>query len=278
MDRLRFGPAGIPLSAKKSDIIEGLKVTHELNLDAFELEFVRGINFKKENIPKVKEIAKDFDIVLTAHAPYFINLNAKEEEKIKKSIERIIKTAELLDKLDGYSVIFHPGYYLKQDPKKVFENIKEKLKIIEKEVIDKGLKVDIRPELMGKRSSFGSLEEIVEICVGFEKIKPGIDFAHLHARTKAFNTKEEFVKVLELIEEKLGKEHLKDMHIHISGIEYDDKGEKQHLPLENSDLNWKNLIKVLKEYKVKGVVISESPLLEKDAIKMKDFYLKERFK
>ncbi len=273
MDRLRFGPAGIPLAAKKGDIIDGLKTTHDLGLGAFELEFVRGINFKKDNIPKVRKIAKDLDIVLTAHAPYFINLNAKEEEKAKKSIERIIKTAELLDKLGGYSVIFHPGYYLKQTPKKVFENIRKKLEIIEKEVIDEGLKVDIRPELMGKRSAFGSLKEIVEICEGFEKIKPGIDFAHLHARTKEFNTKEEFAKVLELIEEKLGKRYLKDMHIHISGIEYNDKGERWHLPLDESDLNWKDLIKVLKDYKVKGVVISESPLLEKDAIKMKKYYL-----
>lgn len=272
MDKLRFGPAGIPLCVKNSDIVEGLKKTNELKLDAFELEFVRGINFKKENIPKVRELSKKLDIVLTAHAPYFINLNAKEEKKIKQSIERIIKTSELLDKLNGYSVIFHAGYYMKEDPKKVYEKIKKQLKIVENELNEKGLSVYVRPEIMGKRSSFGSLEEIIEICSEFEKIKPGVDFAHLHARTKKYNSKEEFEYVLELIEKKLGKEELKNMHIHISGIEYNEKGERYHLPLDESDLNWRDLIKVLKEFNIKGVVISESPIIEQDAIKMKNYY------
>ncbi len=272
MDRLRFGPAGIPLCCKKNELIEGLKTTSQLSLDAFEIEFVRGININFNKIPEIKKIAKELDIVLTAHAPYYINLNAKEETKIKKSIERILKTAEILNKLDGFSVVFHPGYYLKEDPAKVFNKIKEQFKKIEKKALEEGLKVDIRPEIMGRVSCFGSLEEILKICEGFEIIKPAIDFAHLHARTSAYNTVQEFKEVLGKIENVLGKEELNNMHIHISGIEYDKKGEKKHLPLEKSDLKWKELIKTIKEFKVKGIIISESPILEEDAIRMKNYY------
>ena len=104
---------------------------------------------------------------------------------------------------------------------------------------------------------------------------PCIDFAHMHARTAGKNnTYEEFKEMLMQVEKTLGKEGLKNMHIHLSGIHYTEKGERHHLPLQESDMNYKDLLKTLREFKSAGVLISESPIIEKDALLMKKYYEK----
>lgn len=235
-----------------------------------ELEFVRGVNIRPELAKKIKYVAKKNDVVLTAHAPYYINLNAKEKEKVESSKRRIIQSAERLYEAGGWSVVFHAGYYLKEHPEKVYQKIESTLKDIERELKDRGIEVWLRPELTGKPTQFGDLKELIKLSQNLELVLPAIDFAHAHARNKGkCNSEEEWREMLALIENELGREALDNMHIHISGIEYTEKGEKRHLNLEESDLKWEDLLKVLKEFKVKGVVISESPNIEGDALLMK---------
>ena len=273
VDRLRFGTAGIPLSTDKRSTIDGIKRVRELGLDAMELEFVRGVNMKTELAKKVKYVAKKNDILLTAHAPYYINLNAAEKAKIEASKNRIVQSAERLYEAGGWSVVFHAGYYLKQPPESVYQRILEALKDIQRELMDRGIKVWIRPELTGKPTQFGDLKEIVKLSEELEMVLPTIDFAHAHARNKGkCNSTEEWCEMLAFMEDRLGREALDNMHIHMSGIEYTAKGEKKHLPLQESDMNWEDLLRVLKEFKVKGVVISESPNIEDDALLMKKKY------
>ncbi|AEC51817.1 hypothetical protein PNA2_0901 [Pyrococcus sp. NA2] len=270
IDKLRFGTAGIPLSTPKPSTIAGIERVRELGLDAMELEFVRGINIKPELAKKIKYVAQKNDVILTAHAPYYINLNAKEKEKVEASKRRIVQSAERLYEAGGWSLVFHAGYYLNQPKEKVYENIKLALKDIERELLDKGIKVWLRPELTGKQTQFGELKELVNLSQELEMVLPAIDFAHAHARNKGkCNSEEEWREMLTLIESELGREALNNMHIHISGIEYGEKGEKRHLNLQDSDLKWEDLLRVLKEFKVRGVVISESPNIEGDAILMK---------
>ncbi|MDV3104398.1 deoxyribonuclease IV [Thermococcus waiotapuensis] len=273
VDRLRFGTAGIPLSTPKRSTIDGITHVRNLGLDAMELEFVRGVNLSPELAKKVKYVAKKNDVLLTAHAPYYINLSAAEKAKVETSKSRIIQSAELLHEAGGWSVVFHAGYYLKQPKESVYQRILEALRDIEKELMDKGVKVWIRPELTGKPTQFGDLEEIVKLSEELEMVLPTIDFAHAHARNKGkCNSTEEWHGMLVIIEDRLGREALDSMHIHVSGIEYTDKGEKRHLNLQESDMKWEDLLGVLKEFRVKGVVISESPNIEGDALLMKKKY------
>ena len=273
VDRLRFGTAGIPISTPKRSTIDGIEHVRRLGLDAMELEFVRGVNLKPELAKKIKYVAKKHDVLLTAHAPYYINLNANEKAKVEASKRRIIQSAERLYDAGGWSVVFHAGYYLKQDPAKVYDRIKAELKDIERELMDRGIKVWIRPELTGKPTQFGDLKEIVKLSEELETVLPTIDFAHAHARNRGkCNTVEEWREMLSFMEDRLGREALDNMHIHISGIEYTEKGERNHLNLQESDMNWEDLLRVLKEFRVKGVVISESPNIEGDAILMKKKY------
>ncbi|NPA38546.1 MAG: TIM barrel protein [Candidatus Nanohaloarchaeota archaeon] len=270
-DRLRIGTGGIPLSTPNPTILSGIKRIRELGLDAMELEFVRSVNLSKENAKIAKRIAEENDVVLTAHAPYYINLNAVEKEKIDASIKRILLTAERTWEAGGYSIVFHAAYYLKSAKSDTYKKVKRAVEFIVKNLQDRGIEIWIRPETTGKPTQFGDLDELIKLSQEVEMVLPCVDFAHLHARSNGkFNTYEEFSEVLSKIEEGLGRDALDNMHIHFSGIEYGEKGEKNHLTLKESDLNYEDMVRAWKDFKIKGVAISESPNLEGDALLIKN--------
>lgn len=260
------------MPAKADSTIDGIKLIGKLGLGCMELEFVRGVRMGEKLALQVREIAEQEKVVLTAHGPYYINLNAKEKAKVEASKRYIIETAYIASICNAYSIVFHAGYYLQEDPKKVYVTIKGNIEEIMKKVSTFKDKPFIRTELTGKRSQFGDIDEIIGLSSEIKGVLPCIDFSHNHAREGKSNTYKEFAGLLEKIEKKLGEEALKNMHIHISGIEYTDKGEIRHLDLKDSDLNYKELMKALKDFKTAGVVICESPNLEEDALLLKKEY------
>jgi len=133
-------------------------------------------------------------------------------------------------------------------------------------------RVWVRPEIMGKGSQFGTIDEVLSLSIELEGVAPCIDFAHWHARTGGFNSYPEFASILSLVRERLGETALDNMHIHVSGINYGNKGEIKHLNLKESDLQYVELLKALKDYDVKGLVICESPNLEEDALLLQKSY------
>jgi deoxyribonuclease-4 len=270
INSLIFGTAGIPLSTSKRNSIDGVSQVRKLGLGAMEVEFVRGVNMSEELALEVGKKAKEEDVVLTSHAPYYINLNASEKQKIHASINRILQTARRAKAFGGYSITFHPAYYMKVDKEKVYNEVMTHMKTIVKTLQDEGNDVWIRPETTGKGTQFGHVDELIKMSSELDQVLPCVDFAHLHARSNgSYNTYEELKKVMESMEKHLGKNALKNMHVHMSGIAYGEKGEKHHLFLKDSDMNYKAVMKVLKEFNCKGVVISESPNIEKDAMLMK---------
>ena len=273
MDNLLFGTAGIPLNSKGSTTAEGIASVKELGLDAMELEFVRSVNITKEKAPEVRKSAEKNSIVLTCHAPYYINLNSTENVKLKASIYRILNSARIADLCGAWSVCFHPGFYQKSTKEEAYKRVKDSLNEIIKTLKKEDNTIWIRPETTGKETQFGNLDEILNLSNELENVMPCIDFAHFHARTNGgYNSYKEFSEILGKIEKKFGKKGLENMHIHITGIAYGEKGEKHHLNLKESDLKYKELIKVLKDFNVKGVVISESPNIEGDALLCKKVY------
>jgi len=269
MDRLRFGPAGVPLSSSKRDTLSGIEETYKLGLDAMELEFVYGVKLKDEIAIEAKSLAKKYDIVLTAHAPYYINLNAKEEVKRKKSIQMLKDSIRALALAGGWSVVFHPGWYMNTTKEEAYRRVKESLKEVVNYAKEFSFKVWIRPETMEGEKKFGNFDEVIKLSQELEMVLPCIDFAHLRYRYKN-NSTDFFRSILEKLENELGKEALKDMHIHMSGIKLDKAG--THLNLEVSDIPWREILKLLKEFGVRGVIISESPNIEGDAILMRDYW------
>ena len=150
INELLFGTAGIPLSAEPRTTVDGIRHVRKLGLSAMELEFVRSVNISKEKAPEVKKAAEENNIILTCHAPYFINLNSLEKAKVKASIERILNSARILNLCGGYSVCFHAGFYMGQEPKKAYETVKLNLKEIISTLKKEGVEIWIRPETTGK--------------------------------------------------------------------------------------------------------------------------------
>lgn len=271
--KLHFGTAGIPNSTQRPSTERGIIRVRELGLDAMEVEFVRGVKLSESKATKIKEIAKENNVILTAHAPYYINLLSTDTAKVEASLNRIYQTAKIAWLFDGWSIVFHPGYYGKLSSKEALNIIKKHIKNLVKKLIDEGIKIWVRPEIMGGLAEFGSLEEVLEISYELEMILPCMDFAHLYARTLGkINDYESFKDVMAIIEKTFGRLGIENMHIHVSGMLYGKHGEIKHLNLNESSFNYKDLLKVLKEFNVYGVLISESPNLEDDALLMLSMY------
>lgn len=266
---LRFGTAGIPRSTEPRDTLNGIRQVKALGLGSMELEFVRSVNISEELSPKVRKLAKSEDVLLTCHGQYYINLNSKEEKKVEASKKRIILAAERARDCGAWSLCFHAGFYQGKSKDSTYSQIKAAM-----EEIEQGLdgSIWLRPETTGKPTQWGDLDEILDLSQEVGRVMPCIDFSHLHARTGAYNKYEEFVSVLEKVESSLGKEGLKNMHLHLSGIDYGPKGERKHLDLEESDMNYKELLRCLKEFRASGCLICESPSIEEDALQIKKTY------
>lgn len=272
MDKLYFGTGGAPHSAKSPSSQDGVVRLAELGLECMELEFVQGVRMGDKTAEAVRMEAEKQGIILTVHAPYYINFNAKEAEKVSAARERLLQSARVGARCGAVSVAFHAAFYLGDPPKEVYVRLREHLKEITHILRSEGNQIAIRPELMGKPTQFGDIEEVLELSREVEGVAPCVDIAHYHARTGGNNSYQEFTALLERIREVLGPAALTNMHFHAEGIEYNKTGERRHLMLEDSDFRYQEFLQALKDYEVKGIVICESPDMEKDALLIQRTY------
>jgi deoxyribonuclease-4 len=269
---LLFGTAGVPQSTPGSSTLQGLDQVSKLGLDCQEVEFVKGIKMGRDMARKINEKALSLGIRLSVHAPYYINLNSPEEGKRLASQERLLASARLAEICGAKSVVFHPGYYGHDSHEKTYDAVKKGIREVVSILRSERNPVVLRPETMGKKSQFGSLEEILFLCREIDGIAPCFDFSHIYAREGRSNDYNEFYRILRKIEKKLGGSALKDIHIHIAGVEYSDKGEVRHRNLYDSDFRYDDWIQALRDFDVRGMVICESPTQEKDALMLKKLY------
>lgn len=274
MNKLHFLTAGLPLSSENKGYKKGLNIIKEMDLDGLEVEFVHGVRMNDETQNFVKDFTKENNLQVSCHGPFYINLNSNEEEKIEASVQRIIETARVGKNIGAYSITFHAAFYMGKDSATVSKTVYNSMKKICSILENEDNNIWIRPETTGKGTQWGTLEEIVQLSKEFKNVLPCIDFAHIHARYNGiYNTYDEFAKILEYVGNELGSDSLNKMHAHLAGIEYSVKGEKNHLILENSDMNYKDLLKAFKDFDVKGILVCESPNIETDTKILKDYYL-----
>ncbi|OGO37731.1 MAG: hypothetical protein A2147_00835 [Chloroflexi bacterium RBG_16_57_8] len=269
---LLFGTGGVPLSAKARSTVDGIKRIGELGLDCMELEFVRGVKMGEATARQVAEVASQTGIRLTAHAPYYINFNAREETKRRGSQEMLLQTARVAALCGAESVVFHAAFYMGDPPEDTYLRIKDLVAEVLAQLKREKNRVWIRPEVMGKGSEFGTIDEVIRLSSEVEGIMPAIDVAHWHAREGKFNSYSEFVSVLQQVKDGLGQVALDNLHVHFSGIKYSQKGELAHLNLKESDFQYVELLKAFRAMDAKGTIICESPNLEDDARLLKDTY------
>ncbi|NOZ82022.1 MAG: TIM barrel protein [Candidatus Micrarchaeota archaeon] len=255
---IKFGPAGIPTTCSTTE--EGLREVHRLGLEAMEIEFVRSVYLSEKKAREIKDLAKELGIELSVHAPYYINLASTDPEKVKASKTRILKSAKIASLMGAEIVVVHAGYYGKnreEAEKAIFSACREISEFVKK----RGWNVVIGLETTGRVSQWGTLEEVVDLCSEICGCAPVIDFAHIYARNGG---RIDYRSVFETVS-KLNPEKL---HSHFSGITFTIKGERSHIPI-NSRPSFEELAKELLKRKLEITIISESPLLERDALKMK---------
>lgn len=265
----RFGTVGTPKSTPKKPggAVGAVMRIHELGLDTFEIGWVQSVRVKEETCLRIREAAEEAGVLLSVHAPYFINLNATEEEW-PKSRKRLMDAAHYGNLAGATDIIFHPGSYFGGEPSEVLEVAIPRLQGCVDELRENGNPVTLRPETMGKGALLGSLEDTLVMAKEIDGVEPCLDFSHLHARAGdgTVNSREEWLEALKSYRKALGARALKRLHCHVSGIEYGGKGERHHLMLAESDFDLEGLLRALAEMKCGGRMLCESPIMEDDAL------------
>ena len=270
-----FGTVGAPISTPKKPggSIGAIQTLSTLGLFAIELGWVQSVRVSVETCTLIKQESRTKGVSLSVHAPYFINLNGSDEEW-PKSRQRLMDAANYGHLAGATDIIFHPGSYFEAKPEEVLKVAIPRLSACIDELRSKSNPVILRPETMGKSALLGSFEDTLEMSKSIPGVLPCLDFAHLHARPGdgTINSTREWSEYLERYETILGNGSLHALHIHLSGIAYSTKGEKNHLPLRESDLHLLDLFRVLKSASCSGRILCESPIMEEDAVYMMELW------
>jgi deoxyribonuclease IV len=246
---IKLGPAG----SGGLGNIECIKKIKELGLDAMEVSFTYGVRMTDEKAREIGKTAKELGILLSVHAPFYINLASNDKEKVAASKKRILESCKKAHYLNAKYVVFHAGFYQGRKAREIFQIIKREMQDILKTIKDNKWNITLAPEVTGKASQFGSLDELLALTeqVGCSLC---VDFAHILARNNSIDYKKVFSKL----------KSFKHVHSHFSGIEYTQKGERKHLLTTKKVLL--PLIKHIIEAKTNITVINESPSPIKDSL------------
>jgi len=272
----RFGTVGSPEATPKKPggTVGGIQYGREIGLDALELAWVQGVRVSESSCAAIKQTAAEHQMALSVHAPYYINMNG-DDEKWPRLRKYLMDAAHFGNLAGATDIIFHPGSYFGRPFSEVAQVVIPRLRVCLEEIRAQGNPVTLRTETMGKSAVIGSLEDSLQMAREIPGILPCMDFAHLHARPGdgSMNSYEEWMTVLDRYQEALGQDSLKHLHVHLSGINYGAKGEKNHLVMELADLDFKALMQALKDKGAGGRIMCESPVLEVDALKFKALWM-----
>ena len=267
--KFRFGTVGTPRSAPKKPggAVGAIMRIRELGLDAFEIGWVQSVRVKEETCALIKAAGVEHDVALSVHAPYYINLNATDEEW-PKSRKRLMDAAHYGNLAGATEIIIHPGTYFGNPPAEVLEIAIPRLQGCVDELRAANNPATLRLETMGKSAQLGTLEDALIMSKEIDGVEPCVDVSHLHARAGdgSQNSYEEWTVSLKAYKKALGARALNRMHIHLSGIEYGPKGEKKHLMLAESDFDLDGLLRALVDMGCGGRIVCESPIMEDDAL------------
>jgi deoxyribonuclease-4 len=280
---IHFGPAGNSDSFYNQGYkhtVEAFQWIADMGLDAYEYSFGRGVRLRQETAQAIGQKAAEAGVVLSVHAPYYINLATEEKEKAEANVRYLNESAQAAVWMGSRRVVFHAGSQGAGKREEAFARIKTSLAAAVEELKSKGLwEVELCPETMGRIKQIGDLDEVIELCGIDERIVPAIDFGHLHARGRgAINTEEDYARILDRLEQRLGGYKARRFHVHFSRIEYTAAGEKAHRTFADKEFgpDFRPLAKLIAERGLEPVIICESKgTMAEDAADMKKQYTEE---
>lgn len=279
---IKFGPAGncktfYEAGFKRS--VQAPEWLKSIGLSAYEYSFGRGITLNDETAIELGKQAKEHGIEVSIHAPYYINFANPDDDMAEKSYMYVINSLEKLKLIGGKRLVVHPASCGKLNREEAVELTKKRLYILKDKLSELGYDdYLICLETMGKPAQIGTYKEVIDMCTISQNYIPTLDFGHINALTHgSLKTEDDYREIIDYLFKTLGEEKAKKVHIHFSKIEYGDKGEIRHLTLadEKYGPEFEPLAKVLKEYNMEPVVISESSeIMAHDAKILKEIYEK----
>lgn len=277
---IRFGPSGNSDSFYEqghSSSVEMPSWLRKMGLDAYEYNCTKGVKIKLKTAAEIGLEATKNDIFLSLHAPYYINMASTDEKKRENSVRYIMESLRAAHAMGAKRVVVHTGSCTGMDRKTALANAVKLLAHVLVRAEEEGLTgISICPEVLGKKNQLGTLDEILHMCELDESLIPTIDFAHIHARTGGMlDSPEAFMVVLERIEEVLGRERMRNIHVHFSRIEFSEGGEKRHKTFDDIEYGpeFSHLAETLLKKCAEPVIICESRgVMAEDALRMKRIY------
>jgi deoxyribonuclease-4 len=276
MARVYIGPAGVPIGArerkKSAGTLDGIRYVSEVGLNAMEVEFVQGVRMNREAAQEAGGLARELGVRLSVHAPYFINLCSEEAEKVEASIKRLQESLDRGEIMGATVVVFHPAYYGKLGPEGCYNAVKDAVLRVLDWMRESGITyVRLGLEVMARKNQFGNLEETFRLVreVNNPQVVAVIDWGHVYARNGGSI---DYRAVLNMWREYFGDQ---PMHTHFTCVKYKN-GEwvDEHEPMDTNNPPFEPLARELASEDIEITIINESPLLEKDALRMKDILIK----
>jgi deoxyribonuclease-4 len=271
--KIFLGPAGVPISSKERSTLAGVQKVAELKLNAMEVEFVRGVKMTPQMAEEIGKAAKELNVSLTVHAPYFINLCSTKKSTVEASKRMILDSADRGEKLGAEAIAIHAAYYSGLTAAQAFKKVKAAFLEIVDKMKQQDLKIKLGIETMAKESQFGTLDEAIAMHKEVKQVIPWIDWAHLYIRN---NVKINYAEIFEKLKE-IRPEHI---YSHFSNAKFNVKTKRfvdVHVPID-SHPPFELLAREILKRKLDITIISESPVLEQDSLKMKKVFEKLGYK
>ena len=275
----KFGPAGNcgSFSQTHKSSLDAPAWIAEFGLDCYEYQCGKGVRVGEDTARKLGENARAAEITLSLHAPYFINL--ANPERILQNNGYVLVSCALAEWMGAGRVVVHTGALMGRSRREALDIAKQGLRALLTVVDNAGLgHIALCPETMGKLNQLGDLEEVLELCTLDARLVPCIDFGHLYARSLgADDGQEAFCRMLDRVEEVLGRERASVFHSHFSHIEFTPKGgEKCHRTFEEDGgygPDWTPLAREVARRGWSPTFICESAGTQaEDALVMKQIY------
>lgn len=282
--RAMFGTAGNPDRFQA----EGFKASKDMplwlkgkGLDAYEYQCGKGVSVGEATARAIGEKAAQAGIVLSLHAPYFVNPANPDPDSQEKTAGYVLAACRVARWMGAGRVVIHTGALQKRTRADALATARESFKMLRRRCDDEGYEdILLCPETMGKINQLGDLEEVLALSVVTHGLLPCVDFGHLYARSLgALEGQEATARMLDRMAEVLGEEKASRFHSHFSMIEFTPKGgEARHLTFGQTDFgpDYRPLCRELARRGWSPTIICESAGTQDiDALTMKEEYLSQ---
>ncbi len=292
---LKLGPAGVPLSCKGRTIVEGMDDITVLGLETMEIQTVRQVQpHHFDQYWQAGILSHKTDFEMNVHGPYYGELLGSRRErnrtlsKMESSMQvgKIVNARHMVCHVGPYGE-YEPGTEANEEVANILAGVVERVRSIwgveeeEEEYsafpwVHKEEPTLVAVETSGQQELWGTVEEVLDVVNHLPGTVPVLNMAHIHARGHGrLKTSEDYAELFDQARKTIGG---KKFYCHFAGVEHRMGNAQHYTQIKKSDLKFEPFAEYLAEEGdwMDITIISDSPLLEHDAMYMVQHYEKAR--